>query len=184
MPELGPGQVLVQNHYLSLDPYMRGRMNEGKSYAEPQPLDQVMVRDLLPPELEADQANGVAHREGRDVVWEVGELKPKEKRKLKLSALAARAAERSVNQAVATAVAADAAPTRTLQAHAEAGMDAGKIGGRDGSLAAYHHAGAGHDAVLVSGNDATVDARTQAEVVSVHDELASRGHRSAPHVGQ
>ena len=43
VPELSAGQVLVQNHYLSLDPYMRGRMNEGKSYAEPQPLDQVMI---------------------------------------------------------------------------------------------------------------------------------------------
>ncbi|MBL0149040.1 MAG: NADP-dependent oxidoreductase [Ideonella sp.] len=42
VPELGDGQVLVRNHYLSLDPYMRGRMNDGKSYALPQPLDQVM----------------------------------------------------------------------------------------------------------------------------------------------
>ena len=29
----GPGEVLVRNHYLSVDPYMRGRMNETKSYA-------------------------------------------------------------------------------------------------------------------------------------------------------
>jgi len=36
------GQVLVRNHFLSLDPYMRGRMNDAKSYALPQPLDQVM----------------------------------------------------------------------------------------------------------------------------------------------
>jgi hypothetical protein len=42
VPELGDGQVLVRHHYLSLDPYMRGRMNDGKSYAQPQPLDQVM----------------------------------------------------------------------------------------------------------------------------------------------
>jgi NADPH-dependent curcumin reductase CurA len=38
----GEGQVLVRHHYLSLDPYMRGRMNDAKSYAQPQPLDQVM----------------------------------------------------------------------------------------------------------------------------------------------
>jgi NADPH-dependent curcumin reductase CurA len=38
----GEGQVLVRQHYLSLDPYMRGRMSEAKSYAQPQPLDQVM----------------------------------------------------------------------------------------------------------------------------------------------
>ncbi|MCH7343920.1 NADP-dependent oxidoreductase [Pelomonas sp. CA6] len=43
LSEPGPGQVLVRNHYLSLDPYMRGRMNEGKSYAQPQPLNEVMI---------------------------------------------------------------------------------------------------------------------------------------------
>jgi len=42
VPEPAEGQVLVRHHYLSLDPYMRGRMNDGKSYAQPQPLDQVM----------------------------------------------------------------------------------------------------------------------------------------------
>jgi NADPH-dependent curcumin reductase CurA len=41
-PPLQDGQVLVQHHYLSLDPYMRGRMNAGKSYAQPQPLGEVM----------------------------------------------------------------------------------------------------------------------------------------------
>jgi len=40
---LEPGSVLVQNHYLSLDPYMRGRMSAAKSYAQPQALDQTMV---------------------------------------------------------------------------------------------------------------------------------------------
>lgn len=43
LPELQDGQVLVRHHYLSLDPYMRGRMNESKSYAQPQPLDAVMI---------------------------------------------------------------------------------------------------------------------------------------------
>jgi NADPH-dependent curcumin reductase CurA len=41
--ELQDGQVVVRQHYLSLDPYMRGRMNDGRSYAEPQPLGQVMI---------------------------------------------------------------------------------------------------------------------------------------------
>jgi NADPH-dependent curcumin reductase CurA len=41
-PALQDGQVLVRHHYLSLDPYMRGRMNDSKSYAAPQPLGQVM----------------------------------------------------------------------------------------------------------------------------------------------
>lgn len=43
VPELADGQVLVRHHYLSLDPYMRGRMNEGKSYAAAQPLHEVMI---------------------------------------------------------------------------------------------------------------------------------------------
>ena len=42
-PALQDGQVLVQHHFLSLDPYMRGRMNDAKSYALPQPLGQTMV---------------------------------------------------------------------------------------------------------------------------------------------
>ena len=41
-PALADGQVLVRHHFMSLDPYMRGRMNESKSYAQPQPLGQVM----------------------------------------------------------------------------------------------------------------------------------------------
>ena len=41
-PALQDGQVLVRHHYLSLDPYMRGRMNDSKSYAAPQPLGEVM----------------------------------------------------------------------------------------------------------------------------------------------
>ena len=40
--QLAAGQVLVRHHFLSLDPYMRGRMNDGKSYTAPQALDQVM----------------------------------------------------------------------------------------------------------------------------------------------
>jgi len=42
-PALQEGQFLVRNEWLSLDPYMRGRMNEGKSYAAAQPLGEVMV---------------------------------------------------------------------------------------------------------------------------------------------
>jgi hypothetical protein len=42
MPTLQSGQVLVRNLWLSLDPYMRGRMNEGRSYVAAQPLNEVM----------------------------------------------------------------------------------------------------------------------------------------------
>jgi NADPH-dependent curcumin reductase CurA len=43
VPALSDGQVLVRHLYLSLDPYMRGRMNDAKSYAAPQPLNEVMI---------------------------------------------------------------------------------------------------------------------------------------------
>nr|MBA3787268.1 NADP-dependent oxidoreductase [Actinomycetota bacterium] len=35
LPEPGAGEVLVRSHWLSLDPYMRGRMSEARSYAKP-----------------------------------------------------------------------------------------------------------------------------------------------------
>jgi NADPH-dependent curcumin reductase CurA len=43
MPKPGSGQVLVKNLYLSLDPYMRGRMNEMQSYSPNVKIGQVMV---------------------------------------------------------------------------------------------------------------------------------------------
>ncbi|MGC9236830.1 MAG: NADP-dependent oxidoreductase [Thiomonas sp.] len=43
IPTPGDGEVLVRNHWLSLDPYMRGRMSDAKSYAEPVALGAVMV---------------------------------------------------------------------------------------------------------------------------------------------
>ena len=38
----GPGEVLVKSHYISLDPAMRGWMNEGRSYIEPVKIGEVM----------------------------------------------------------------------------------------------------------------------------------------------
>ena len=43
VPDLQDGEVLVRHHYLSLDPYMRGRMTDAKNYATLQPLDEVMI---------------------------------------------------------------------------------------------------------------------------------------------
>ncbi|UEP33503.1 NADP-dependent oxidoreductase [Burkholderia ambifaria] len=40
---LAAGELRIRNHFLSLDPYMRGRMNDAKSYAAPQPLNEVMI---------------------------------------------------------------------------------------------------------------------------------------------
>lgn len=43
IPTIKDGELLVRNHYLSLDPYMRGRMSESKSYAASQALDETMI---------------------------------------------------------------------------------------------------------------------------------------------
>jgi NADPH-dependent curcumin reductase len=42
LPPLKEGEVRVRNHFLSLDPYMRGRMDDRKSYAPAQKLNEVM----------------------------------------------------------------------------------------------------------------------------------------------
>jgi hypothetical protein len=45
--EPGEGEMLLRTLYLSLDPYMRGRMRDAKSYAPPVPLDEVMVGGVV-----------------------------------------------------------------------------------------------------------------------------------------
>src|SRR3990167_10443139 len=45
VPALKDGEVLVRNHYLSLDPYMRMRMEDVKSYAAPQAIGETMIGD-------------------------------------------------------------------------------------------------------------------------------------------
>jgi len=47
MPELPPGGVLLRVLYLSIDPYMRGRMDDQKSYAKPVGLGEVMVGESV-----------------------------------------------------------------------------------------------------------------------------------------
>ncbi len=43
IPNLGDGEVLVRTVYLFVDPYMRGRMNDAKSYTPPFELDEVLT---------------------------------------------------------------------------------------------------------------------------------------------
>lgn len=42
VPDPGPGEVQVRNSWMSVDPYMRGRMNDAKSYAAPFELGKAM----------------------------------------------------------------------------------------------------------------------------------------------
>lgn len=46
MPQIGDGELLVRGLYLSLDPYMRGRMNDAPSYVPPVQLGAVMCGEL------------------------------------------------------------------------------------------------------------------------------------------
>jgi NADPH-dependent curcumin reductase CurA len=47
LPDPGPGEVLVRNTFMSVDPYMRGRMNDVPSYAPPYQVGQVMYGGAL-----------------------------------------------------------------------------------------------------------------------------------------
>jgi NADPH-dependent curcumin reductase CurA len=46
-PQPGDAEVLVRNSYISVDPYMRGRMSDAKSYVAPFELDEIMVGEAV-----------------------------------------------------------------------------------------------------------------------------------------
>jgi NADPH-dependent curcumin reductase CurA len=55
----GPGEVLVRNLVMSVDPYMRGRMNDAQSYAAPYQLDQPMYGGAVG-RVEASGVDGIS----------------------------------------------------------------------------------------------------------------------------
>ncbi len=59
VPPLQPGEVLVRTIWLSLDPYMRGRMNDAPSYAPPAQLGEPMPGECVG-QVEASRAEGIA----------------------------------------------------------------------------------------------------------------------------
>lgn len=56
IPQPGEGQLLLRNLYLSLDPYMRGRMSDAESYAAPMAVGDVMVGGTVARVLASDDA--------------------------------------------------------------------------------------------------------------------------------
>ena len=87
LPAMKDGEVLVRNHYLSLDPYMRGRMDDVKSYAPPQPLGEVMIGGTAG---EVIESRSQALKAGDKVIgmlgWaEVGVCDPRSLRKVDTS---------------------------------------------------------------------------------------------------
>ncbi|MDQ0679539.1 NADPH-dependent curcumin reductase CurA [Arthrobacter pascens] len=69
LPELAEGQILVRNRYISVDPYMRGRMNDVKSYSAPFALDAALDGGALG-EVIASRADG--RKVGDAVVHQLG----------------------------------------------------------------------------------------------------------------
>jgi len=61
-PDLGPNEILIKTCWLSLDPYMRGRMNDMKSYTEPMQLGDVMT----------GESTGIVEESNSDK-WQVGD---------------------------------------------------------------------------------------------------------------
>jgi NADPH-dependent curcumin reductase len=57
IPTPSEGQILLKVQYLSLDPYMRGRMDERKSYAEPVPLGGVMQGESVATVIDSKHPN-------------------------------------------------------------------------------------------------------------------------------
>ncbi len=69
LPEPGSGEVLVRARWLSLDPYMRGRMSEARSYAKPTELGEVMTGQVVGEVVSSDDAR---YAPGDEVVGQLG----------------------------------------------------------------------------------------------------------------
>src|SRR3979409_1028022 len=69
LPTPGEGQVLLRTIWLSLDPYMRGRMSDGPSYAAPVPIGGVMEGGTVS---EVIASNNPAFAKGAIGRWRTG----------------------------------------------------------------------------------------------------------------
>jgi NADPH-dependent curcumin reductase CurA len=69
VPDLAPGQVLVRNTHLSVDPYMRGRMDDRPSYLPPFPLHAPLEGAAVGVVVES-RAEGVKAPDGVAVVFD------------------------------------------------------------------------------------------------------------------
>ena len=69
VPDPGEGEVLLATEYLSLDPYMRGRMDDRKSYATPVPLGGIMEGEVV---AAVARSRHPGYREGERVAGRLG----------------------------------------------------------------------------------------------------------------
>lgn len=65
IPAIAEGEILLRSVYLSLDPYMRGRMSDAKSYAEPVAVGEIMVGGTV---CQVEQSNHVDFAQGEWVL--------------------------------------------------------------------------------------------------------------------
>jgi NADPH-dependent curcumin reductase len=71
MPPIGDGEVRVRGLYLSLDPYMRGRMNDAPSYVPPVQVDAVMCGEVAGEVIESRHPKyAVGDRVAGDLGWQ------------------------------------------------------------------------------------------------------------------
>ena len=92
IPSPGPGQVLLRTIWLSLDPYMRGRMSDGPSYAAPVPIGGVMEGGTVS---EVIASNNPGIREGRRGAVAGGLADPRAVRRQQPAARSTRNSHRS-----------------------------------------------------------------------------------------
>ena len=69
VPQAGPGQLLLKTRWLSLDPYMRGRMSDAPSYAKPVGVDEVMEAGTVS---EVVESNNPKYEKGDIVLSRAG----------------------------------------------------------------------------------------------------------------
>ncbi|HAU05321.1 MAG TPA: NADP-dependent oxidoreductase, partial [Pseudoalteromonas shioyasakiensis] len=69
VPAPKDGEVLLRTIYLSLDPYMRGRMSDAESYADPVKIGDVMVGATV---CQVEQSNHPDYQEGEWVLAYTG----------------------------------------------------------------------------------------------------------------
>src|SRR5688500_20366888 len=69
VPQPGPRQMLLRTRWLSLDPYMRGRMSDAPSYAKPVGIDEVMGAGTVS---EAGESNNAKYQKGDIVLSRAG----------------------------------------------------------------------------------------------------------------
>ena len=60
VPQAGPGEVLVRSQWLSVDPYMRGRMSTARSYAKPTEVGEPMTAQAVGEVVESEDPRFVA----------------------------------------------------------------------------------------------------------------------------